>query len=368
MHTRKRDSAQRECIIVRTRWGWGPSASARKSAVAFALAVAVGFVALLAAQTPAGKTHRLEATPQTVAYGYYDAAAPPVLTIDSGDIIDVDTLLTNVPDRLERAGVPANQVQQSLRRIVAEVPQNRRGPGGHILTGPVFVRGAEPGDALEVSVLSISLPIAYGYNGCSGFLRDNCEPGRQALIIPLDAKRMIATFPGNVEIPLKPFFGSMGVAPPPSSGRISSNPPWIHAGNLDNKELVAGTTLFIPVHATGALFEIGDGHAAQGDVDQTAIETSLRGRVRLTVRKGMTLAWPRAETPTHYISMGTDEDLTVATRVAIQEMVDFLVATKHYDRHTAYQLTSVAADVAVTQLVDGRIGVHVKMPKSIFKR
>ncbi len=342
MHPRKRVCAQRECISVRTRWGWGPSASAKKSAVTHAVAIALGFIAPLGAQAPVSKTHRLEATPQTVAYGYYDAAAPPVLTIDSGDIVDVDTLLTNVPDRLERAGVPANQVQDSLRRIVTEVPQNRRGPGGHILTGPVFVRGAEPGDALEVSVLSISLPIAYGYNGCSGFLRDNCEPGHQALIIPLDAKRMIATFPGGVEIPLKPFFGSMGVAPPPSAGRISSNPPWIHAGNLDNKELVAGTTLFIPVHASGALFEIGDGHAAQGDgeVDQTAIETSLRGRVRLTV----------------------------ATRVAIQEMVDFLVATKHYDRHTAYQLTSVAADVAITQLVDGRVGVHVKMPKSIFKR
>ncbi len=333
------------------------------------IAVAFGLIATLDGQAPGGKTHRLEATPQTVAYGYYDAAAPPVLTIDSGDIIDVDTLLTNVPERLERAGVLPNQIQDSLRKIVTEVTGSRRGPGGHILTGPVFVRGAEPGDALEVNVLSISLPISYGYNGCSGFLRENCEPGR-ILIIPLDVKRMVAPFPGGVEIPLKPFFGSMGVAPPPSAGRISSNPPWIHAGNLDNKELVAGTTLFIPVHATGALFEIGDGHAAQGDgeVDQTGIETSLRGRVRLTVKKGMKLTWPRAETPAHYISMGTDEDLTVATRVAIQEMVDFLVTTKGYDRHTAYQLTSVAADVAVTQLVDGRVGVHVKLPRNIFKR
>jgi acetamidase/formamidase len=340
----------------------------RVRSIALTIVVLASGAAALA-QAPAGKTHRLEATPQTVAYGYYDAAAPPVLTIDSGDILDVDTLLTNVPERLERAGVPADQIQASLRRIVAEVPASRRGPGGHILTGPVFVRGAEPGDALEVNVLSISLAIPYGYNGCSGFLRDNCEPGR-ILILPLDVKRMVAPFPGGVEIPLKPFFGSMGVAPPPSSGRISSNPPWIHAGNLDNKELVAGATLFIPVHAPGALFEIGDGHAAQGDgeVDQTAIETSLRGRVRLTVRKGMKLSWPRAETPTHYISMGTDEDLTVATRVAIQEMVDFLVATRKYDRHTAYQLTSIAGDVAVTQLVDGKVGVHVKMPRNIFKQ
>ena len=180
---------------------------------------------------------------------------------------------------------------------------------------------------------------------------------------------MIGVFKPGIEIPLKPFFGSMGVAPPPAAGRVSSNPPGIHAGNLDNKELVAGTTLWIPVHVPGALFEIGDGHAAQGDgeVDQTAIETSLRGRVQLTVRKGMTLKWPRAETPTHFISMGTDVDLTAATKIAIQEMIDFLVEVKHLDKHTAYQLTSLAGDVAITQLVDGTMGVHVKMPKAIFK-
>ena len=152
-------------------------------------------------------------------------------------------------------------------------------------------------------------------------------------------------------------------------GRISSNPPGIHAGNLENKELVAGTTLWIPVHVPGALFEIGDGHAAQGDgeVDQTGLETSLRGQVQLTVRKGMTLVWPRAETSTHFISMGTDVDLVKATRIAIQEMVDWLAVTRTMDKHQAYQLTSMAGDVAITQLVDGTMGVHVKMPKGIFK-
>ncbi len=186
----------------------------------------------------------------------------------------------------------------------------------------------------------------------------------------MDRKRMIGHFAPGIEVPLRPFFGSMGVAPPPDRGRFSSNPPDIHAGNLDNKELVAGTTLWIPVHVPGALFEIGDGHAAQGDgeVDQTGIETSLRGRVQLTVRKKMTLTWPRAETPVHYISMGTDVDLTRATRIAVQEMINFLVATKELDKHTAYQLTSIAGDVAITQLVDGTMGVHVKMPKNIFKK
>jgi acetamidase/formamidase len=328
----------------------------------------LGGAAMFAAEP---KVHRLEATPATVAYGWYDAAGPPVLRIASGDILDVDTLLTNTPAGLARAGVADDQIQASLKAITEQVPREKRGPGGHILTGPVYVEGAEPGDALEVKVLAIDLAIPYGYNGCSGYLRENCEANSptRTRIIALDKKNMTAAFAPGIVIPLRPFFGSMGVAPPPEAGRISSNPPWIHAGNLDNKALVAGTTLFIPVHAPGALFEVGDGHAAQGDgeVDQTAIETSLRGRLQLTVKKGMKLAWPRAETPTDYISMGTDEDLVKATRTAIQEMIDFLVAEKKLDRMTAYQLTSVAGNVAMTQLVDGKVGVHVKMPKEIFK-
>src|SRR5580765_7869246 len=293
--------------------------------------------AILSAQPSKPRTHRLEATPETVAYGYYWSEAKPVLRIASGDIIDVDTLLTNTPRGLERAGVKPEDIQPSLRAIVDGVTD--KGPGGHILTGPVYVEGAEPGDALEVKVLSIDLPIAYGYNGCSGFLRDNCQAGATTVILPLDRTAMTATFAPGIVIPLKPFFGSMGVAPPPEAGRVSSNPPGTHAGNLDNRELVVGTTLFIPVHVTGALFEVGDGHAAQGDgeVDQTAIETSLRGRLQLTVKKGMTLAWPRAETPTQYISMASDKDLTVATKAAIQEMIDFMAATRHMTKHEAYQ-------------------------------
>lgn len=321
-----------------------------------------------AGQNAGPRTHRLEATPSTIAYGHYWSETTPVLRIASGDILDVDTLLTSTPDRLEKAGVPATAIQSSLRAIVEQVKD--RGPGGHILTGPVHVESAEPGDALEVRVLSIDLPIDYGYNGCGGFIRENCTPGAGPRIIRMDRRRLIGHFAPGIEIPLRPFFGSMGVAPPAVRGRVSSNPPDIHAGNLDNKELVAGTTLWIPVHVPGALFQIGDGHAAQGDgeVDQTAIETSLRGRVQLTVRKAMTLVWPLAETSSHFISMGTDVDLTKATRIAIQEMVDFLASTKGLDKHAAYQLTSIAGDVAITQLVDGTMGVHVKMPKHIFTR
>jgi acetamidase/formamidase len=315
------------------------------------------------------KTHRLEATPSTVAYGYYWSDAPPVLRIDSGDIIDVDTLLTNTPVGLAKAGVPDDKIQASLKAVVAEVTGDKKGPGGHILTGPVYVEGAEPGDVLEVKILSIELPLDYGYNGCSGYLPENCEAGLPYKIIKLDRKKMTAEFLPGIVIPLKPFYGSIGIAPAPEIGRLSSNPPGRHAGNLDNRELVAGTTLYIPVFARGALFEIGDGHAAQGDgeVDQTAIETSLRGRLQLTVRKDMKLKWPRAETATDYISMGTDPDLAVATKTAIQEMVDFLVTEKKLTQHQAYQLVSIAGNVAVTQLVDKpNLGVHVRVPKSIF--
>jgi len=178
---------------------------------------------------------------------------------------------------------------------------------------------------------------------------------------------MVAQFAPGMEIPLHPFFGSMGVAPPRDSGRVSSNPPGIHAGNMDNKELVAGTTLFIPIHTAGGLFEVGDGHAAQGDgeVDQTAIETSLVGRLQLVVRKDMDLTWPRAETPTHFIAMGMDKDLTTATRIAVQNAIDFIAAYRGMSKMEAYRLVSVACDVRVTELVDGNIGVHVMIPKSI---
>jgi acetamidase/formamidase len=325
---------------------------------------------LPALSSAAPAVHRLLVTPATVAYGYYWADAPPVLKIASGDIIDVDTLLTNSPAGLAKAGVPDDKIEASLKAVVSEVTGDRKGPGGHILTGPVYVEGAEPGDVLQVDILSIDLPIDYGYNGCSGYLPENCNKELPFKIIALDRKHMTAEFLPGIVIPLKPFYGSIGVAPAPELGRVSSNPPGKHAGNLDNRELVAGSTLYIPVFARGALFEIGDGHAAQGDgeVDQTAIETSLRGKLKLTVRKDMKLKWPRAETQTDYISMATDPDLAIATKGAIQEMVDFLVRDKGLTQHQAYQLVSVAGNVAVTQLVDKpNLGVHVRLPKSIFK-
>jgi len=274
-------------------------------------------------------------------------------------------MITSSPRRLEQAGVPPDQIQPELRAIYDGVTD--RGPGGHILTGPIFIEGAEPGDILEVRVLSVDLLIDYGYNGCSGFMREAC-PEQRTRILWLDRELMVSEFAPGVVIPLAPFFGSMGVAPPPEDGRWSSVPPWIHAGNLDNKELVAGTSLFIPVHVPGALFEVGDGHAAQGDgeVDQTAIETSLRGRLQLIVHKGRSIEWPRGETPTHHIAMGSDEDLTVATRIALEQAIQLIHEEYGLELGEAYRLVSLAADLRITQLVDQKVGVHVMIPKHLF--
>ena len=217
---------------------------------------------------------------------------------------------------------------------------------------------------------SIRLAVPYSLNlfiPGKGVLPDD-YPYKRVKIIPLDEQRMVADFAEGIEIPLRPFFGSMGVAPPKELGRISSAPPWIHAGNLDNKELVAGTTLFIPVHEQGALFLVGDAHAAQGDgeVDVTALETALTGTFRFLVHKGQRLRWPRAETPTHFMTMGFHEDLDTAIEIALREMIDFLVSEKGLSRDDAYMLSSNAVDLNITQLVDGKKGIHATVAKSIF--
>jgi acetamidase/formamidase len=313
-------------------------------------------------------SHRLDPSPRTVAWGHYDAAVKPVLRVASGDTVVVRTLLTSSPERLEGAGVPKDAVEPALREIFAQVKD--KGPGGHILTGPIFVEGAMPGDALEVRIEKIDLAIAYAYNGFGfgrGFLPEDFDHAKMR-IIPLDAAAGVAHFAPGIDVPLRPFFGSIGVAPPPVAGRVDSAPPGVHGGNLDNKELVAGSTLYLPVHAPGALLEIGDGHAAQGngEVDITAIETSLVGTFQLVVRKDLRLRWPRAETPTHYIAMGMDHDLVTAAKMAVRQAIDFLVETRGLSRDDAYMLVSVAGDVDTTQLVDGNVGAHVLIPKSIF--
>ena len=350
-----------------------------RPAISFA---ALGAIGLLLGATPPARLithnapsrkpvkHRLMPSPRTVAVGYYWADAKPVLHIASGDELTVGTLITSTPNRLEGAGVKPEDVEPALRAIIDSVTD--KGPGGHILTGPVYVDGAEAGDVLEVRIKQVELAIPYAYNAfgrTSGFIPEDF-PSSKMRIIPLDKRAMMARWATGIDIPLHPFFGSIGVAPPAAMGRISSAPPNLHAGNLDNKELVAGTTLYIPVHVPGALLEIGDGHAGQGDgeVDITALETSLVGTFDIIVRKDMKLNWPRGETPTHWIAMGMDKDLVVATKMAVREAIHFLVSEKGLARDDAYMLASVSCDVRITQLVDGNVGAHVMIPKEIFTR
>src|SRR6267142_351382 len=330
-----------------------------------ALLLATGSIA---AQAP--RTHDLKLVPANVHWGYYDAAAKPVLRVASGDTVRVEAMVARGLARLRAAGVKENEIPESMK--VVERTVTERGPGAHPLTGPIFVEGAEPGDALEVKILGFEFLHPYGVSGFipgSGTLPDDF-PYVKFHLVRFDLRAGTAAFAPGITLKLAPFFGSIGVAPNPLVGRISSGPPGPHAGNMDNKELVAGSTLYLPVHVAGALLSMGDGHAMQGDgeVTLTALETSLRGTVQVILRKGKRLNWPRAETPTHYIAMGLHTDLDEAARLATREIIDFLVTEKGMKRDDAYILCSLAADLHVTQLVDGTKGVHAMIAKTIFAR
>jgi acetamidase/formamidase len=316
------------------------------------------------------RTHELKLVPENVHWGYYDASVKPVLRIASGDTIRVETMVARGLARLRAAGVAEGEIPASLKAVEEAVKE--RGPGAHPMTGPIWVEGSQPGDVLEVKILGFEFLHPYGVSGFipgSGTLPDDC-PYTVFKLIRFDPGAGTAAFGPGITLKLAPFFGSIGVAPSPLVGRVSSGPPGSHTGNLDNKELIAGSSLYIPVHVPGALLSLGDGHAMQGDgeVTLTALETSLRGTVQVTVRKGKRLNWPRAETPTHYIAMGLHTDLDQAAQLATREMIDFLVAEKGMNRDDAYVLCSLAMDLRVTQLVDGTKGVHAVIAKSIFSR
>jgi acetamidase/formamidase len=320
-------------------------------------------VLLLAAPLPAQTV--VKPTPTNVHWGYYAAGAKPILTVKSGDTVRIETVSGN-PAVLARLGAAEDDNLRELRAIYEQVKD--RGPGSHLLTGPIAVEGAEPGDVLQVDILAIEMRARYGYNVFTpgqGILPDEF-PYQRYKLIPLNAATGYAEFAPGVRVPLRPFFGSIGVAP--VSGRVHSAPPGYHTGNMDLRELVAGTTLYMPVHHAGALVSVGDGHVAQGDgeVDLAAIESPLTGTFRFTLRKGRRLAWPRAETRTHFITMGFHEDLDEAARRAVREMLDYLVSERGLARDDAYMLASVAVDLRITQVVDGVKGVHAMVAKAIF--
>lgn len=306
---------------------------------------------------------KLIPSPRTVHWGYFDASLPPIARVRNGEVFRLRSVSASPDDP-----VPAEWIPPEIPAIFAEVKE--RGPGPHILTGPVFVENARPGDVLQVDLVSISLGAAYGFNLMRprrGMFPD-AVPAFDNAIIPLDVEQGRAEILPGVWMPTQPFFGILGVAPPPSWGRIDSSAPRQHGGNLDNKELVAGTTLFLPTWVDGALFSAGDGHAAQGDgeVDVTALETCLEGEFRLRVLERFEVTLPIARTPSHLITMGFHEDLDRAAEIAVTCFVQFMERYCRLSWRDAFRLASVAGDLRITQVVNGVKGVHLMFERAII--
>lgn len=315
-------------------------------------------------------THYVAARPDTVRWGSFSAEHEPILTIESGDTVVLECV-SGGPEVMPPPGsgfvVPAN-----LAAIQAAC---LRGPGAHLLTGPIGVRGAEPGDMLEVRIDAVEFGADWGYCGHRPLVGTLPEdfPGRFLSHIRVDRDSRTGTLPWGTEIPLSPFFGVMGVAPKPEYGVLSTKEPREHGGNLDNKELGAGSTLFLPVFVDGARFSAGDGHGVQGDgeVSINALEMCLTGTFTLVLHKGggagsPALRYPRGESPTHFISMGMHEDLDMAMKQALRQMIAFICSRTNLSPDQAYQLCSLAVDFHVTQTVNGEKGVHGMLRKGLL--
>ena len=314
--------------------------------------------------------HHLAPTPATVRFGMFDASFPPVMTVHSGDTVVLECVSGGTesmpPPDMGLAVPPALQAIQA-----ASLPRM----GGHILTGPVAIEGAAPGDMLEVHVDKIEFGADWGFCGFRPLLGTLPEdfPERYITHIPIDRARRVCKLPWGTELPLAPFFGVMGVAPPPQYGTLSSKEPREHGGNLDNKELGEGSTLFLPVQVPGANFSAGDGHGVQGDgeVCINALEICLTGTFTLTLHKGggaknPLLRFPRGESATHFITMGMHEDLDVAMKQALREMIAFICSRTNLSREQAYTFCSLAVDFHVTQTVNGEKGIHGLLKKGLL--
>jgi acetamidase/formamidase len=304
-------------------------------------------------------SHRIDAAPETVHWGYFDAALAPVLTVESGDTVTLSTV-SGGPEVMPKglAIPPALPAIHAAHK--PKLP-------GHICTGPVAVRGARPGQVLEVRIQAIDLHYDWGYTYSApqkGALPEDFDE-MHLMHLTLDRSRMTGRLPWGLELDLKPFFGVMAVAPPAGWGPLSTLPPRRNGGNLDNKELVAGATLYLPIHVEGALFSVGDGHGVQGDgeVCVTAIETGLIGTFELHLRDDMSLVWPMAETPTHVMTMAFDPSLDACVQIALRTMLDLVAARTGLSRQEAYALCSLVGDLRITQVVNGNKGVHVMLEK-----
>jgi acetamidase/formamidase len=337
-----------------------------------------------------GALHQLKATPKTVHWGYFDAAHPPVLRVKSGDLIQAEAITHHAGD------APELMMDEGVQAIFREIPESDRNPGVHIMTGPIFVEGARPGDMLEVRYLRMTPRCAYGSNLAAnwGYLYKEFGETERVTIYQLDADAQTARalyaydFPGKyltpgtithcpvcdrqpalkgVRVPARPHLGTAGVAMD-VAGRVSTIPPGAHGGNIDNWRIGAGATMYYKVQVDGGLFSIGDPHVSQGDgeISGTAIESSLDVLFQIVLRRDFSFSAPLLETPNYWIVHGFDEDLNLATRNATNDMLSLLHDHMGLSRNDAYSLMSVAGDVGVTQVVDGRQGAHVRIPRSIF--
>lgn len=303
----------------------------------------------------------IDASPETVHWAFFDAALSPVATIESGDTLTLNTV-SGGPDIL-----PDNSFEILPEHLEIH-DKVTPGGAGHIMTGPVAIRGAQPGDMVEVRILDVSLRTDWGWNRIrplSGTLPEDF-PTLTLNHLRLDREKMVGQMPWGVDLPLSPFFGVMGVAPPPEWGRITSIIPRAHGGNLDIKALGAGTTLYLPVFNDGALFSAGDGHAVQGDgeVNGTAIETCLSGTFQLILHKNTPIAMPRAENETDYFTIGIDPSLDNAAKQALREMIALIHEKTNLSKEDAYMLCSLAADLRISQTVNMHKGVHVMLKKN----
>ncbi len=309
-------------------------------------------------------TYELNSSPATCHWGYFDSLLKPQVRIKSGDTVTIHC----VSGPREVLPEPPMNVLPEHREILATL---RPHIGRHILTGPIHVEEAERGDVLAVEVLDIKFRTNWGWNvqrPLMGTLPEDF-PSYRLTHIAIDSNRGICTMPWGLEIQLRPFFGIMGVAPPVEWGQCSSVEPRAFGGNIDNKHFGIGTTVYFPVFADGGLFSAGDGHGVQGDgeVNLTALETSLSGTFRFTVRKDLKLSLPRAETATHWITHGFDEDLDDAAKQALRDMIRLITTETGLEGEDAYMLCSLQADLHVTQTVDGNKGIHCMLDKKLLR-
>lgn len=322
--------------------------------------------------------HVVRSLPEHMVWGFFGADVPPIYRVKNGDVVEIQTVnpsgvsRTNPEEFYTKNNLPIDAHAQEVIAIMKNVKPEPSGIRGHMLTGPVYIEGAEPGDTLEIRMLDLQFPADFGVNSVwpgGGGIPDAVTT-RETFVYRYDAKRKVAYFKDGVEIPLKPFMGVMALSPPSEAGRVSSIPPGFFGGNLDIKHLTKGSTLYLPVSVPGGLFTTGDGHGAQGngEVSGVAIETALTLTARFIVHKGKNLKQPRAETPTHFIAIGLDKDLRVAMKNALSEATAFIKDELGFTFNEALSIASTGVDFEVSQVVDQTLGVHAMIPKSIFTK